>query len=85
MKPGKKHEKRRRKEMLKMARNIASRYGFGVRIRWDIQTVAVKGDGRAYEPIAELTGSYQCQNLTRVSTELTNYLPLSRIVLVLGR
>lgn len=49
-----------------------------------LQTVGVKGDQRAYEPIVVLSGKFPGHDpLEEVSIQITNTLPVSRVLIEL--
>lgn len=69
-------------EILRRANELVASYGLRAEIMPGIFSVGVQGDGRTYTPVIELIGTHPGNELLRkISTELSNTLPINRVTI----
>ena len=69
-----------KRELLEKANRIVSPYGLRAEIFEDILSVGVGGDERSYMPVINIIGKFPgYKNLSKISSEITNVLPVNRV------
>lgn len=64
------------------AQALTAPLGFTARVMDGVMSVGVQGDGRAYEPVIEISGPYE--DVAKVSNLLSNRLRISRVAYTLA-
>lgn len=87
LKPGMTIDLIDKEEVLLRANRIVSQYGLHAEFLAGIYSVGVQGDERSYLPVLCLVGPMHIDNphLPKISTELTNTLPINRVTLETAR
>ncbi len=69
-------------EILQKANELVAPYGLRAEIFPDLFSVGVQGDGRTYTPIINLIGPHPGDEvLKKLSTEISNTLPVNRVTI----